>query len=260
MVVRAQNEWPDDEEDGEGVTPNDEGEDGEDGEEGTPEDAPVDSGEEQEIGGEGDVDDVPGGGSGRQARQPSRGESRFQRLANENADLKRRLDGLERQPAQRPATPQEETEEQFRARISLLPPDERMEARYERSERRNEQRLNAMQVEQRLSADKLAFDASVTAQPRRQRYVAEVEAAHQEALRAGNFVPRESLYYYLLGKKVDANGGTKPAKEQRKAAQRRVSAQQTRPVSGRSDTRGAGERRPNNETSARAKRLDGMQI
>jgi hypothetical protein len=252
MVVRAQNEWPDDEEDGEGVTPNDEGEDEGDGEEGTPENAPVNSGEEQETGDEGDVEPA--------ARQPSRGESRFQRLANENADLKRRLDGLERQPAQRPATSQEETEEQFRARISLLPPDERMEARYERSERRNEQRLNAMQVEQRLSADKLAFDASVTAQPRRQRYVAEVEAAHQEALRAGNFVPRESLYYYLLGKKVDANGGTKPAKEQRKAAQRRVSAQQTRPVSGRSDTRGAGERRPNNETSARAKRLDGMQI
>jgi hypothetical protein len=252
MVVRAQMEWPDDEEDGEVVPAGDEGE-GEGGGEGeAPEDAAEHPGEEQEAGDEGDVEPAP--------RQPSRAEGRIQRLANENADLKRRLDGLERRPAQAPPQQTEETEQQFQARISLLPPDERMEARYARSEQRNEQRLNAMQVQQTLSADKLAFDASVAAQPRRQRYASEVEVAHQEALRAGNFIPRESLYYYLLGKKVDSNTGAKPAKEQRKAAERRVAGQQTKPAAGRSDTRGAGERRPNNEVSARAKRLDGMQI
>jgi hypothetical protein len=250
MAVRAQEpdyEEADDEELplGEG-----EGEDGADGEGEGSEDAAEHTGEEQETGRQDDVEPAP---------RQTRGESRFQRLANENAELKRRLDGIERRPAP-VQQPQEESEEQFAARISLLPPDERMEARYARSERRNEARLNAMHVQNTVTADKLSYDAKAAADSKFKRYAPEVEAKHAELMAAGQFVPRETVLKFLIGERVLANMGTKEVKGQRQAAQRRVRAQETRPASGRSDAGRPQERRAGNEADGRKKRLDGLQI
>jgi len=214
------------------------------------EDTALDLGEEQEAG---DSEDV--------APLQTRGSNRFQRLANENRALQQRLSDLERRGTPQPQIqqPQEESEEQFQGRISLLPPDERIAARYERAERRNQVQMHALRLQTSDMTDKVAFDAKATIDPRYQRYAAAVEAKRQELMAQGQMVPREVLLKFLIGEKVLANQGSKEVKKQRAQSQQRVARQQVRPTGGRSDVANAG-RRPANEAAARAKRLESMEI
>ncbi len=234
----------------EDIDPGSEGQDGADGEDEGAEDAAIDPGAEQEAGTEELVDDEPA----------SRGSNRFQRLANENRELQRRLADLERRPAATQVQqPQEETEEQFRARISMLPPDERFEARHERSERRNQQVLFHLTRQNQDTADKVSFDAKAAVNPRYGRWADRVEAKRLELLQQGQTVPREAILKFLVGEHVLSNQGTKETKQQRAQGQRRVAQQQTRPASGRSDAPNQG-RRPANEAEARRRRLEGAEI
>src|SRR5215467_6629616 len=102
------------------------GDGGYEGQEGSGEaedDAAFDAGAEQETGGEEDLE--PRG---------RRADPRFQRLANERNEWRRRAEDAERrtQPTQPRQEQTGETEQQFEARIQLLPFEERMEARYRR--------------------------------------------------------------------------------------------------------------------------------
>ena len=234
---------PADGQDGDGIEG--EGEGG--GQEGAGDDAD-DLGEEQEAGQREDV---------------TRGESRQARLSRENAELRAQL--VERgraQPTQQaaPQQPQGESEEQFRARIALLPPDERMEARAERSERIQGQRIAMMQMQNADLADKMAYDAKAISDGRYQRYAAQVETKRVELLNQGQSVPREAILKFLLGEKILSGQGSKAVRQGRQQAQQRVQRQQTRPSGGGSDVAPAGRRGAPNEADSRRKRLENMSI
>jgi hypothetical protein len=238
----------------EDTTPGDEGEDGDDGDasagDAAGQDAEGGEGTEREAG-EGEDVDPP-------AR--TRGQARFQRLANEVAELRRANDELRRgapaAPAQ-PTGPQEETEDQFRARMALLPPHEQMLEAQSRSERRFTRMFQQQQIAQAVQLDKANYDAKALTNPRYKRYAGQVEVEHNRLLQAGTPAPRETILRYMLGDKLLANdaAGVKP---QKRAAAQRVKAAQTKPVAGRSDV--AGTRGRTDERTARAKRLDGLQI
>jgi hypothetical protein len=212
-------------------------------------------GEEQEVGQLEDVDDEL------EAEPPTRGSNRFQRLANENRELQQRLQDLERRGAPQPQVqqPQGETEEQFAARVAMLPPDERMEQRLIRAERFNQARMHAVTLQTQDMTDKIAFDAKATVDARYKRYAPEVERRRSELMAQGQMVPREAILKFVIGERVLANQGTKEAKRQQARGQERVARQQTRPTGGRSDVQGGG-RRPANEAEARRRRLEGMDI
>lgn len=219
------------------------------------EDAALDSGEEQEAGQHEDVDDDDG------EPEPSRGQNRIQRLANENADLKRRLTDLERRPA--PQVQQqgsrEETDAEFTARIQLLQPEDRIEARMERSERRNQRLIQQTQYQTQDMADKAAYDAKAATDPRYTRYASAVETKRAEFIQQGQLVPREVLLKFLIGERVLGNVGQKEIKKQRAAGQERIDRQRTRPTgSGRSDVQT--QRRGGSEAEQRRRRLEDMEI
>ena len=237
----------------EGAGPGDAGSEGEDREE-DGSDATLDAGEEQEIGGEADLE-LP----------PSRGAARISRLANENADLKRRLTALEQQRQEREQPrqqwPQEETEEQFNARTTLLPLEDRMAERQARSERRNTAQVNFLLFQQKEMLDKSAFDAKCATSPSRRRMAAQVEEEQQKLLRErGQWNSRESVWYYLRGKLMaerEETGSSRTPRQQR--AEERVQRQTTQPSRGGSDVARGG-RRQLTEREARVKRLEGQRI
>jgi hypothetical protein len=216
------------------------------------EDPAVDPGAEQETG---DSEDV--------GAPQSRGSGRFQRLANENNELRQRLLDLERRggsPQPTVVQPQEETDEQFNQRMALLSIDERIEARQARSERRFSAQLNAMRVHTEITQDKLAYDAKAASDARYKRYADDVEALHAKLLREnGQLVPRQVLLEVVIGRRVLANAGTKEVKRQKQASSQRVAKQVARPTGGRSDVANAG-RRETSEAAARAKRLENQLI
>lgn len=210
-------------------------------------DAALDTGEEQEAGGQENL------------AQPTRGESRFQRLANENAELKRRLTDLERRPTgQQQQVQQEETDQQFNARVQLLPPDERMEARLERSQRQNQRYIAQVQMQAQDFADKAGYDAKAATDARFKRYEADVEAKRLELLNQGQIVPREVLLKFIIGEKILANQGSKDVQRQRAQSSQRVQRQRVQPSGARSDVQGT--RRGGSEADARRRRLEDQQI
>lgn len=174
-----------------------------------------------------------------QRQQPSRGESRQQRLANElrearqrESDLNRRLDALiagQRQPA-----PQGESPEARANRMSLLTPEERIR------EELNEARQGFAREQQALrfavvdGNDRAAFEAKATVDPFYAKWKPKVEAELQTLRQKGQNVDREKLMYYLVGKAAIEGRGQDKGKQRRDAA-RRVDAQRTRPSNSGSD-------------------------
>lgn len=211
-----------------------------------------------------ELDDEPG-------PQPRRAQNRIQNLANENARLKRDLDDFRSRldRVSQPAQPQPtgmglprgfESDEQFNARIQLLPPDERMEQRAIRSEQKAEFRAQLAEFKNAQTQDKISWDASCQTNERRKRWAPEVERERERLIREnGQHVNRDIIYHWLLGKWMDSPAGEKRSARQRQSAQQRVRSQETRPTSPRGDV-DRGQRGRLTEAQARAKRLDGVQI
>lgn len=192
--------------------------------------------------------------------RPTRGQQRFQRLANRNAELERELEELRRQQ-QAPAAPRPppfESDQDFASRVQHLPPDERLEARLARSEQINNFRMAQMSLQAQNFADKSAYDAKAATNRKYARYAAEVEKEWQKQLQAGMVVPREAILRYLIGGKVLDNADTPEMRRAQEANRKRVQRQETRPPAGRSDVQGG--RRQLSERAARAKRLENVQI
>lgn len=242
-----------------------------DSEEGTDETegADIDSGEEQEAGLEEDLELDPE----RVERVAGRATTRIQQLVRDNAeykrqnaDLNRRLQNLESRAPQGgqpplvsgPLSPLE-TDEQFNARLQLMPPDERVEARLARSELKAEHRAQALHNQTVMQSDQATWNASLPTSDRRRRWATRVEEKHQEFMRNGQWVPRVAVYRYLLGEYMDSDAGEKQGKRRTEQGRRRVEAQTVRPASPRGDvdrsTRGR-----QTEQQARARRLENVQL
>lgn len=215
-------------------------------------------------------DDLADFGIGARPRQ-SRGQDRIQRLANENAELRRRLD------QQRTGAPpvqvtqptgqgsRLESEEQFQARLQLMNPEDRMNAQMERFRQESLERdrireAQALQREQQqnMARDRDTFDAKALNDARYARWQERVEAKHQELLAQGQFVPREVCFKFLLGEHLLSREGRQEGQRQAKRGQQRVQRQTTRPTNAGSDVGGGRGRQT--EAQARAKRLENMQI
>lgn len=196
--------------------------------------------------------------------QPRRGEGRVQRLANENRDLRRRLEDYEQRrsdqpPQQPPPGPRQETDQEFAARISLLSPEERMEARHERWTQQQTQQNQQTQLRQTLDRDRDDFRNLARSDKRVARMADEVEREFDKRFRAGFFVPRRDILKWLAGQRW-LDGDQTPGKQRaREAARQRVDRQTVRPASGGSDVR-ADRRQRTDERTARARRLEGVQI
>ena len=189
-----------------------------------------------------------------QRREPGRGTRRIEALEAELRELRNRP-----APAAEPQRQQEETQQQFEARISMLPPDERMEQRMLRSEQQNNQRLTFMQIQMADQTDRASYQAKATSDKRFARYEQEVEQRLADLRRQGQNVSREALLKFIIGEKVLGNPAER-VRAGRQAAQRRVESQRVRPANTRGDQEGANQRRQggDSEREARRKRLENL--
>lgn len=234
---------------------------GQDGQEGAdlPEDAALDAGAEQEAGGEGALDD--------DFLDPEpplpRGEQRQQRLANENRRLQAELEA-ERAAARRtaqpgptqPTGPREETDAEFEARLQLLDGSERADARMQRFIAQQQRRDFVNTVNAAAAADRAAYGERAQADQRMVRWKDRVEEEFNKRLQMGQAVSRIDLFYWLVGKHMAEN--PKLTAKERDKARQRVDRNTVRPSQGGSDVRPT--RRGTDDRTARAKRLDGIQI
>ncbi len=224
---------------------------GEDEEAEIPED---DEGDGEDAGaddeGEGDAGDDEGEeGQARHVERPrSRGESRAQRQANENRELRRRLEELERRGTeQRPQGPDPQAaareEQEFYQSLELMAPAQAIMAVRDRERRLMGSVLQ--QTEARLldRQDRSDFARLCETDRSARRLAPVVEQMIADARRSGNFsLDRETAFTFAYGKELRERGRTETPR-QRAAAGRRVQRQTVRPGAGRGDAPRAASRR-----------------
>jgi hypothetical protein len=192
--------------------------------------------EQDEVDGE---ERQPDRQAGDQQRQPSRGESRQQKLANDlrearqrEADLNRRLDLA--LAGRTPQPPQGETPEARANRLALLDPEARIREELNEAKQGFAREMQVVRFTTQDGNDRAAFQAKATVDPLYKKWEPRVEAELTELRRQGQNVDRERLMYYLIGKNaVEGRQAARPG--QRAAAERRVSQQRTRPSNSGSD-------------------------
>ncbi len=169
--------------------------------------------------------------------KPSRGEARFQRLANETkaareeaAAARREAEDLRRQQWQQNS---QQSEQQQREMLALMTPDERAEYRIKQFETKQAQERQQDQHRIASLLDKTAFDAKATVNPVYARHKDAVEERFQEQLRQGRPVEREILLKLHLGE-LALQGAAKSG-GQRRQAQNRVQSQRVSAGSGKGD-------------------------
>lgn len=212
------------------------------------EDEAAEGGEDDGAGGESDAEraeaaereaQAPVGRQGERQqgeRRPSRASDRIRSLADQNADLKRRLDDMEtrsrapQQQFQPQRTPQEERE--FLATMTV---EERTD--YRVTQALNQHNLQTQHIARNLQnqSDQADFNNAISASPKLKRYADEVENRYRRLQSEGNYLPRRAILTYLIGERAMAKVllGERPGRQS--AAAERVRRQQTRPASNRGD-------------------------
>ncbi len=155
-----------------------------------------------------------------------------------------------------PTGPREETEAEFEARIQLLAGDERADARMQRFIAQQQRRDFVNTVQAAATADRAAYNEKAQSDQRMARWRDKVEEEFTKRLNMGQAVSRVDLFYWLVGKHMAEN--PKVVARARDAARNRVERNTVRPSQGGSDVRP--QRRGMDERTARARRLDGVQI
>jgi hypothetical protein len=194
-----------------------------------------------------------------QPEKPSRGETRFQKLANEAKEARELAARLERdiqelknrpQPQPEPVKEREPTAEE----MALWSPDQIVDYRLSKVTKTYDQRLQQIQFQTYEATDKAAFQALAASDPRAKQMADEVETELQRQRGLGQNIAREVLYTYMLGKRIrDA----KPAVEKARAdGQRRIQKQRASGGSPKSDQ--PNQRGKLSEAEARAKRLENV--
>ena len=195
-----------------------------------------------------------------QERQPSRGESRFQRQQNENvrlnselAETRRRLDELTSRVNQPPQPA--ETPEQRAARHALMTPEERMNETLRESQTRMERFARDMQFQTAESMDRAQFQAKCAVDPLYAKWAPKVEGKVAELRTKGQVVEREVALKFLIGEAALERRGSPQGKREVAQAKQRVQRATTRPMNSGGDTQA--QRR---QTSSVEKRLENVQI
>lgn len=171
-------------------------------------------------------------------RQQSRATRRVQAALEEaraskreTAELRERLDRIERQGTGQTAA---QSQEQERQRLEAMDPDERREYQADQRFRRLEAELQATRFQSYDQTEKATFEARAARDPLAARYADRVEARLKE-MRKENFnAARDKVLALLIGEDLLAKSG-KAAAKQGKAGAARIAGQTTRAGQGRGD-------------------------
>src|SRR5208282_6483853 len=199
----------------------------------------------------GQIDDESGGEAARQDDEVDQAEERVDRRQRRDDTLREEIRAerehrarveaelnILRQEREQRQQPQGETEEQFQARIALLDPESRIDAKVDRALRRSAQQTALATFASADRADKMTYDANAAVNPLYKKHAAAVEATMVEARRRGMDINRETALNLVIGNSVRQNQGkVSPARQQ---AQQRVASQQSRTTGGQGDQRREG--------------------
>lgn len=238
-------------------------------------DEEIDENEGQDAG----LDDDEGGGEadreettdeeaeeGLVAEPQSRGEKRFQKLANEvkaereaRAALEKEMQQLRAERAQRENTPKGESPEEEAMRLSLMTSDERTDYKLAKAKREHDFAINVMRFQSADREDRASYTAKAATDTRYKKYEQEVETLLAEERRVGHNPSREIILDYLIGRNMRLNGGAARDKAKKEGAAR-IQSQTARADSGRSDRAPARRNESGNDLRALEKRLEGIPI
>jgi hypothetical protein len=173
-----------------------------------------------------------------------------------------RAEKAEREAAELRARPrtQSQTEDPTAeaARLAAMTPEQRVDYKLAKAEETASRNAAVQQFQMADIADKTAFEAKATVDPRYKKYAPTVEAALLELRQKyGQNNTRENVLAFLIGRRVMENKTSKSAKEQRNAAAEGTKKQTTTPTKAKGDS-GAGN--SDSERAARRNRLEGVQI
>lgn len=148
------------------------------------------------------------------------------RLTREMAEMRGRLDAIQRQPAAPVETPQQRAE-----RFALMSPEERAMEMVNESLQRHERNQQALTNQLLDQSDRTAFEAHASTTPLLRKMAPEIERVRQTIMqRDGGNLSRMDVAKYLIGQRVlEQQGKGKPAAQQRRRQQ------QARPANGRGD-------------------------
>ena len=195
-----------------------------------------------------------------EGRVLSRGERRFQKLANETREANTRAERLERELQEFRAERQRQSaqtqeREPSAEEMSLWSTDQIVQYRLDKATGKFNQTLQHMQFQNMESTDKSSFQSLCASDARAKKYADEVETRLLELRRQGQNAQREVILKYVLGEKL-MQQAPKAAAAQRKQGQQRIARQQGSSPAPRSDTRAA--RQAESEAEKRNKRLENM--
>lgn len=186
------------------------------------------------------------------AAQPTRGQTRIQRLAAERdaaraeaAELRGYRQALEQRPVAPPVDYQAQQRQQLQALQErweqMSPAQAIIEAlQYGAQQQQQQSFLQQKLIEDRIDQQAYATEARTSAQ--HQRYRDRVEQIVATERRNGNFaITRQDVLYRLIGEDV-VNRAARAAPVQRRTAATRTASQQTRPTGARGDGGGASRR------------------
>ena len=193
-------------------------------------------------------------------RKPGRGESRFQKLANEAREAREHAARVERELQEFKAEQSRkaavvEKKEPTAEEMALWSTEQVIDYKMQKATGQFSQNLQQLQWNTMESNDKAAFERLQLSDPRAKKYAAEVETRLANIRKQGQNVDRESLLKFIVGEKV-MEGGGKAAAKQKKQGEEQIRRQKTNPPGGQSDVRGG--RTQDSEAEARRKRLENV--
>ena len=177
-------------------------------------------------------DDQPEEVDSRRSRRDTTFRDELRAIREANARLEGELAQLRQQ--RQPQQPQEEDDYAFNLRLQTMTQEERVDARLQRSERRHQREMAAVQIRTMDAADKAAFEAKTSYSDSRKKLAGRVEQQLQTWRNAGLWqANREDAYRYVRGLIADENESK--ISQAKKQGQQRVQREQSRTASGRSD-------------------------
>lgn len=226
----------------------------------TPDEGVVEDGEEAD-------DEVPATdqeeGGEEEVAQPrrSRANDTIRELRSRAQTEKERADRIEREvqdiraQQQRAQQQPQISQEQEAERLALMTPEERSDYKVNKALEGHRREMAATQFRMEDNADKLAFQAKAAADKVYAKYAQKVEDQRIALLRQGQVIPREELFYWMLGKDALA-ARTKAGAKQARTGQENIRRQTTQVANGRADT----QTNRRQVSDSPRKRLEGVSI
>lgn len=194
-----------------------------------------------------------------QVRRPSRAQARVELALREAREAKAELASLRAaQTNTQTADQRRQAEAQERTRLAEMDPEQRLEYLLNQQGQRHQADLQTLRFEMQDSSDRTAYEGLCTRSPVATKLKDEVETRLRELRANGQTAPRETVLKFLIGERALTNAGRAKGKAQR-IADTNKQRQTARVGSARGDATETG-RRGGDDKTARAKRLENMQI